>query len=491
MTIHGVGNAASDLDHAGVVARAWELTGRPAEPLDGDLLSALFAEAGEIALASASWSSAFELLSLAIDLGHGDTAITSARLYLLGIASEGVGSMEQARRHFRNAAELAEQRGDGSMVVRAATRCLLPSDWRSNDAELAELLRRASALDLADDERVALQSVCAMADMRTATADHAGQLLGWATRADVGQPLADEALAASAGCSDATRALALLAWRSTHRGPQWLERRLETSDEVLTLAQQLDDRRTLVDAGIWRAVDALEAGDRDGFDEMISLVRSTAERDGSPRLIWRATTIRAGRAFADGDIAHAAQLRRACTAVGRPIDLPGWLGADLFFRGEEAILSNNKGLMEPFVVDHSFDGVDNAIGRAGVAYMCARLGDSNAAVQHLARGFRLADDESSILHFGTRAAAAALAIGQRDLLEAAAEVLEPWHDRVSVDTNAWWCDGPVALWSAAIRARLDDQRSALMLLDIGESLAKQIRHPASLRRAQLLRLQLE
>lgn len=490
MEVTDTTGALPGMAHAAEIALACRLTGRPLEPPHGDALTELLAETGEAALARRDWMTAHQLVSLAVDLGHCDDSLVCRHLYLLGIAAEGLGAMEAARSLLREAAVVAERIGDRPMMVRAAVRCVLPSDWRSNDPELAELLQRAAGSELDHADQVSIQAARAIIEMRTATADHAGQQLGWSTRPDVGQPMAEDALAASSDCDDSTRLLALLAWRSTHRGPKWLERRRTASAEAVALAERLDDARSLVDAGVWFAVDELEAGDRAAYDRLVSRVREAAERDGGVRLRWRAGTVDAGTAFLNGDVVAAERLRCDAKAIGQPVDLPGWLGADLLLRVEAGILTNDKARLEPFVVDHSLDDVDNAVGRAGVAYMYARLGRVDAAATHLWRGLRLADDEASILLFGTRAAAAALAIGRSDLVDAAARVLEPWPERISIDTNAWWCDGPVALWSAALRRRLGDHEGALRLLEIGEPLAEQIGHPAARRRAALLRLQL-
>lgn len=450
---------------------------------------------GRMNLSLHDYGAARQLLGLAAELDmSGDHVAVGNRLCDLAQATDGLGLVSEAREMLARAAALGEIAGDGALVARAAVAYAMPVDWYAGDSRSAALLQRAEAMPLTDGQVVMVRAARALVEMRIPIKQEGDQQLAWVTRPGVAHRLADDALEASARYPGAVRGFALQAWRATHRAPAQLARRREISTEALDVAQELRQPHLQIEAAVWLAVDALESGDRPLFDEALTVARWVAERDGNPRLQWRAHTLGAGAAFLDGDVETAARMRAAAREVGEAINSPGWFGADILFYGQDIISRDDLGEMEAVLA--FFDGDEygpfvNPLGRAAGAYVFARLGRVEPAIAHVQRAIRLFDPEASYLLLGTRLAHALLALGDAappELVDELCTVLEPWATHIAVDSNAWWCDGPVAGWLAALhhhRGRIDD---ALRLLPGAIALAQSVNDVRSLRRLDDLRV---
>lgn len=239
------------------------------------------------------------------------------------------------------------------------------------------------------------------------------------------------------------------------------------------------------------ATDAIESGDRPLFDQSLAVARWIAQRDGNPRLQWRAYTLAAGAAHLDGDSEAATQFREFARGAGEPIGTPGWLGAEFLLIGEELISADEPDAMRPYLFDESFPGLANPIGRACFAYLFARTGDLETAERYARRSFRQLDEESSYLLLATRVAAVACQLEAEDLLRDLIDVLTPWESHVAVDSHSWWCDGPVSLWLALLHYRLGNDSAAQHFIALAEPLAREINDVRSLRRIELLQPELE
>jgi ATP/maltotriose-dependent transcriptional regulator MalT len=97
------------------------------------------------------------------------------------------------------------------------------------------------------------------------------------------------------------------------------------------------------------------------------------------------------------------------------------------------------------------------------------------------------DYESSYLLVSTRVAAVALATGDKGLIIDSLEVLTPWRDRVAVDANGWWCDGPVAAWLAHLHYELGQLDLAREFLEQAEPTARAVNDLRGLRRIGYVR----
>jgi len=322
--------------------------------------------------------------------------------------------------------------------------------------------------------------------MRIPVVDDHGQQVAWITRPPVAQPLSKSALAASAGADPAVRLLALLSWRATHGAPAFLAQRREVSTEAMVLAQQLRDPSLQVEVAVRLAVDALESGDRPLFDEALAVARWVSERDGNPRLRWRAMTLSVGAAHLDRDLQLADDLMDRARAAAGPLDLPGSLAAELMFAGQAAVKGNDDALLELFLLDAGSPLMSSAIARAGAAYAAARLGQVEVALDHAHRSLQLVDTESTYLGVLSVLAAAAVMVGATELATELVELLTPWAGHVAVDSHAWWSEGPVALRLAELHQFLGHPAEARQYLEQGTPVATALNDVHAVDRAEAL-----
>jgi DNA-binding CsgD family transcriptional regulator len=326
--------------------------------------------------------------------------------------------------------------------------------------------------------------------MRIPVTDEAGEQLAWITRPAIAQPPAESALALSEGRAPEVRLLALLAWRATHGAPGFLAQRREVSTEALTIAQRLRNPSLQVEAAFRLAVDAVESGDRPLFDEALAVARWVSERDGNPRLKWRALTMGACAAHLDMDLPLADKLLDQARVLAAPIALPGSLVAELVFMGQTAVKHDDLDLLRTFLYDEDSPFLASAIARTGAAYAAARHDLPALAVQHARRALQLVDQESTYLGVLSVLTAAAVEVGDTDLVTELVDLLTPWAEHVAVDTNAWWCDGPVALRLAQAHLALGDDAEARRYLDVATPVAAALNDIHSLDRCGDLAAQL-
>lgn len=427
-----------------------------------DELVQLLDRTGALSLSIGAYSDAAALLrhADAVDT-RGDHRASGERLCRLASALDGLGRVDEARSHLARTVSLGSLVGDPALTARAAVQYALPVDWYAGDDRAAGFLASALEQPLERADRVAVTAARALVDMRLPLWETNGQQVAWITRPNVAQPLAEQALAQSEGLNDEARLLALLAWRGTHRGPDHLARRRHISDEAFTLAQRLRHPSFQVDAGVWRAVDAVESGDRAAYDRCIGLVRWIAEQDGNPRLRWRALTLAAGQAMLDGDPGAAEAARRDAGRLADVAQLPGAAASEAFILGQRFISDDD---LDGLAVMTKLGGepiMQNPIALAGVAYAHARVGDPGVARSMVVRSLQRLDAESSQLLATTRLAATAVLLDDDELVRRLIAMLLPYREHASVDSNGWWIDGPVDAWLALLY-RASGNRSATL-----------------------------
>ncbi|MGA0877710.1 MAG: LuxR C-terminal-related transcriptional regulator [Ilumatobacteraceae bacterium] len=460
--------------------------------VDPDEIVAMADHGGRMSLLLGDYASAFELLKLGDELDMSKDAVAQGlRLCDLALAADGLGRVIDGRQYLARAVSLGELTGDAHLVARGAVQYALPTDWYAGDPRAARLLQRASEFDLDDDNRVAVMSARSLVEMRIPLTVEEGHQLAWITRPAVAQGLADQALTESEICSPEVRALALLSWRATHRAPHYLTQRRNISSEALNLSQQLRHSSYQVESAVAVAVDALESGDRPLADQAMAVARWVGERDGNPRLKWRAYCLAVGTSLLDGDSDAALEFRCKAREIGQQINHPGWFGADMLFLAQDLLLRDDVVEMRKYMFDESFPGLANPIGRSCVAHMFARNGDLKTAERHIRRAFRQLDEEASYLLLATRMTDTALLIGVPDLLKDLAGILAPWVDHVAVDSNGWWCDGPVSGWLALINLVLERHGAAKDLSEQAEVTARALNDQRTLARLRWLRSHFE
>lgn len=422
-------------------------------------------QAGRMSLSIGDYASANQLFALADEAGAGEPPeVRAERLGEHAKALEGLGLVQEARDVLARAFDLADLAGSSTLAVDLAVAYAFPADWYAGDVRASAFLQRAAALRPDAERTIRLTAARAVVDMRIPIPAGVDHQLAWITRASVAQPDAESALAASSGLTADTRLLALLAWRTTHRAPRHLTMRREVSTEALDLAHRLRVPGRQVDAAVMLAVDSIESADRPQFDRALSVLRWVAERDGNRRLEWHACTVAAGIAFMDGDLEAASALRTKAREAGIAVNSPGWFGADLLFLAQEMLARNDLDTARAVLPAGDDAALSNPIGRAQIAHFWALLGDHDLAERHARISMRQVDEEASMLLHCTRIAATAMVLGLDDLMADVATLLAPYAHHVAVDSNVWWCDGPVSLTLAELaHARGDDDEAATHL----------------------------
>jgi DNA-binding CsgD family transcriptional regulator len=376
-------------------------------------------------------------------------------------------------------------------VARAAIRYADPLDWNDGDTRAAGLLHQAEQLDLDEETRTAILAARSRIEMRIPMASEDTQQIAWITRPSVAQPLADEALAKSESMSGPVRLLALASWRTTHRAPEFLDHRREVTAEALNLAQRLRRPADQVGMAVYQAVDAIESGDRPLFDEALAVARWVSERDGNPRLRWRAHTLAAGAALIDGDVDAAAALVGRATEIAQPHDVQGWFACEMLFAGQAVLDRDDPDEIALVLPVEDVPAMASPLGLAAYAYAAARIGNVAAAEARAREALALAEVESSYLLLMSRLAAAVVLLDAPDLSAEMVDRLTPWAGSVAVDTNVWWCDGPVSLRLAELHHSRGRDDLALPLLSKAEPVAAAVKDVRALRRAVDLRASLQ
>lgn len=449
-------------------------------------------QAGRTSLSIGDYQSAHQLFALADEAGADEpTDVKAERLGEQARALEGLGLVREARDVLARAFDLADLAGATELAADLAVAYAFPADWYAGDVRASAFLQRAAAMRPDPERLTRITAARAVVDMRIPIPTSADQQLAWVTRASIAQPDAEAALEASTGCSLDTRLLALLAWRTTHRAPRHLSVRREVSIEALDLAHRLRLPGRQVDAAVMLAVDSLESADRPQFDRALSVLRWVAERDGNPRLIWHASTAAAGIAFMDSDLDTAVRFRTRAREAGMAINSPGWFGADMLFLAQELIATGDLAAVKAVLPPGDDPVLSNPIARAQIAHFRAMLGEHEVAERHLRIAMRQVDEEASMLLLCSRIAATAVELGLHDLMADLTVLLTPYAHHVTVDSNVWWCDGPVSATLAFLAHAQGDDVAAVSHLMNATATARSMGDARSLARLATLRTSLD
>jgi len=451
-------------------------------------LAAIADRAGSTSLSVGDYASARQFLEFADEIGIVDSLdVRARRLCQLAASLEGLGLIPEARNRLASAFDLAEIAGDSDIAIDAVVNYAFPVDWYAGDRRATALLQRAELLSATQEHRVKLQAARSMTEMRIPLPTDNGQQIAWVTRPTIAQPLADIALEGSKEGSDSTRLTALIAWRTTHREPAHLHQRRSVSNEAFDLAQQLRKPSRQVDAAVMVAVDSLESGDRPGFDHALAVLRWVAEADKNPRHIWHAYTVAAGAAHIDGDFVAATSYRDRAREVGMSANLPGWFGAELLLLAQEVIFQDNVDVIRAHLPDEASTETLNPIGKLLAGLGHCKTGSHDIGKNLLDRAIRQFEPEASWLLCHTRATDLALHLGDDEVLQYLWSALHQWHEHIAVDSQAWFCDGPVSAWLSLIAHRQNDVDNARHYLSMAEPVARRMGDVRTLDRLAALR----
>ena len=444
--------------------------------------------AASTSLSVGDYRSARECLEFANEFATTDPPrVRITRLCQLAAALDGLGLVAEARSHLATAFQIAEFEGEADLAITAAVEYVLPVDWYAGDRRTTAQLQRAEVMSITEEHRVMLNAARAMAEMRIPVPTADEHQVAWVTRPTVAQPLAGDALARSVGSSAQARLLACLAWRSTHRDPQYLAQRREVAAEAFDIAQRERHPGRMVDAAVMLGVDALESGDRPGFDRVVTVLRWVAEVDENPRLAWHAHTVAAGAAHLDGDPDTARHHRDAARTLGMSVGISGWFGAELMLLSQELLARRDPQEIAAHLPDDSATALLNPLAKLIVGLGHSVAGDQERAEDLLRKVMRQFDPEASWLLCHTRAVELAIRVGADDVVDQLWLALEPWHDHVAVDSQAWFCDGPVSGWLAMLAQYRNDLAACRRYVAEAEVVAQSLGDKRTLARLGALR----
>ena len=451
-------------------------------------------DAGFLCLTINDWSSAEILFRLAIELSPlvgKETNTLQLRFLAVSLAAQG--RLVESRDVLLQAAEVAVAKGDGREATSVMVQLVIPLEWNYGNNIASGLLDRVGRMELDVETRMVLDSVRAMVEAWVPAEVVDGQQFSWISRASLVQPITERILESAVDVEPETRMVALMAWRDTHRSPRLLAQRREVSQEAVDLAQMLRFGYYQVESAVALAVDALESGDRAGYDAAIGVARWVAEKEGSQWLRWRALTLQAGACQLDGDLEGAVRNREAAYELGARFGLPGYVAANTLLLVEEVVSRDDPAEMAAFVVANDEPAVSHPLGRLALAYREVRIGRLDSAERLLRLALRSLDHEASHLLVASRAAlvathlAEAGAVTVGDLLVELIDLLEPWFRHVAVDSFGLWCDGPVALALARLHLALGNPDRAMVMLQFAEPMSMAIHDVRSMARAADLR----
>jgi len=314
---------------------------------------------------------ALELLQVAGDSAGGQQI---ELLIALGEAQRRAGDTAH-RETLLEASRLAAERGDANALARAVlanTRGTFPSTVGDVDYERVAAFEAALDAVGGDDTPTRARLLAALAAEMIYTGDRERRVL-----------LADEAFAIARRCGDAaTLALVLLHRFFTIYFPDTLDELLANTEELLALAERLDDPVIKAQALWLRGRILAPAGDMQEANRRFEAAERLTEELGQPTLRWLVGTTATVRTLLAGDLEEGERRARAGFEVGQATgqrDAPTVLAVQLFLvRLEQDRLGELK---EQFAgVVAALPGLPTA--RAYLARLLCELDRPEEAVEH-------------------------------------------------------------------------------------------------------------
>ena len=277
-------------------------------------------DAGDRALSLHAYAQAVGFYERAIALQPAGAPGPRRELLLsLGDALARAGDQERARETFLTAAELARRSGSAGHLARAALgyggRFVWSRAW--GDPHLVPLLEEALALlgDTDDDLRIRLLTRLAAGPLR--------DTLPPAPR----EAMSDEALRMARRLGDrAALAYALEGRHCANMGPQTVDRRRAIADELIAVAEQVEDTERAYAGHEYRFHALLEAGDAASARQAFEAMTRIAGELRQPAQLWFAGVNRAKLALFEGRFDDADVLIREAFELGQHDGRPirGW-----------------------------------------------------------------------------------------------------------------------------------------------------------------------
>jgi tetratricopeptide (TPR) repeat protein len=268
-------------------------------------------DAGDRALSLHAYAQAAGFYERAIALqADGAPGPRRELLLSLGDALARAGDQERARETFLTAAELARRSGSAEQLARAALgyggRFVWSRAW--GDPHLVPLLEEALALlgDTDDDLRIHLLTRLAAGPLRDTLPP------------EPREAMSDEALQMARRLGDrAALAYALEGRHCANMGPRTVDRRRAIADELIAVAEQIEDTERAYAGHEYRFHALLEAGDAATARQAFEAMTRIAEELRQPAQLWFAGVNRAKLALFEGRFDDADVLIREAFELGQ------------------------------------------------------------------------------------------------------------------------------------------------------------------------------
>lgn len=249
--------------------------------------------------------------------------------------------------------------------------------------------------------------------------------------------------------------------------PATLEERLANTSELVELADRLGDPSLTVFSRWWRAVAALEAGDRREADTRVDEAQRLAEHLGEPFMRCATAMLAANRELAWGDLDRAGQQSERCLELSREadandVDVIYWFQRFLIGREREnldTVAAGMYGLCREFG--------DAPHWQAGLALERWEVGRHDEALEiledHAASGFADAPPGVLWVHTLWMFAEVAAAARHETAAKALLDLLAPYAGHLAADPAA--CAGSIAHYLGMLATSLEDWPRAEAYLD--------------------------
>lgn len=237
-----------------------------------------------------------------------DQAARCSLLLRWGDALMKSGQTQAARETLLGAADLARNLGAPDELARAALTLAGPYEEAGFGDELrAALLQEALPALPAEDSPLRARVLARLAPE-----------LYWAHDFERAAEVSAESVAMARRLEDQqTLGEALDCRHYATLGPDTLEERLEVSEVLVRLAQELGDGGLLLRGRLWRIQDLLEVGAVPAVDEEIDEHARLAEAMRQPGHLWVAGYLRAMRTLVEGRLEEARRLAADAFAIGQ------------------------------------------------------------------------------------------------------------------------------------------------------------------------------
>ena len=392
-----------------------------------------------------------------LEFGPTDNASRIQTLITLAKAQLAIGRRSESRRNAQLAVEMSRTEGDVESEATAIMQWAARSDFTPDRAPIIAAFEnldltalntetRISALSsyalavtmIPTDEYVSVSSASrlisafgnhSMLDLNNETSNSAAW--NWVVQSDLARQLSQRALEEakvnhSPPLSNATEVQALLAWRQSHRAPEFLDKRMQVTNRLMTLVNDASPQVESVHFS--HILDLLESGEYAKADLELATFLNASQFGGSFIAQWRSEFIRAGRLISQGRLGEARESSMRAHERGGFADEPGRL---IVLLEQQAIILIESIIPPEFSKVFAGESMvlSNHYARITAGLANAALGNSTLAEKHVRDSLEIlrdTDREAAWLPTVTTLVETAHLLGLFDVASEAVALLEPF-----------------------------------------------------------------